>query len=252
MSARKAFDEGPWPRMGRVERAAAIHRLADLMEERADDLATHGRHEHGQAVPAGQARRRPLGVELPVLRRPPARRRRRGLPDGLRAPHLQRVRAGRRRRGDQPVELPADDGVVEDRAGDRVGQHLHHQAERGHPRVGDAARSPGGRGRLPARACSTCVNGYGAPGGLDAHRRRPGRPGDLHRLVDHRQARHGVGRRRTSRRSRSSSAARAPTSSSRTPTSTTPCTGRSRRSSATPGRSAWPGRGCSCTPRIYD
>ncbi|MBD3782067.1 MAG: aldehyde dehydrogenase [Micrococcales bacterium] len=38
-SARRAFDEGPWPRMGRVERAAAIHRLADLMEERTDDLA---------------------------------------------------------------------------------------------------------------------------------------------------------------------------------------------------------------------
>ncbi|MCW2775265.1 MAG: 5-carboxymethyl-2-hydroxymuconate semialdehyde dehydrogenase [Nocardioides sp.] len=38
-SSRRAFDEGPWPRMGRAERAAAIHRLADLMEERADDLA---------------------------------------------------------------------------------------------------------------------------------------------------------------------------------------------------------------------
>jgi len=39
-SARRAFDQGPWPRLGRAERAAAIHRLADLMEERADDLAT--------------------------------------------------------------------------------------------------------------------------------------------------------------------------------------------------------------------
>ena len=39
-SARKAFDEGPWPRMGRVERAKAIHKLADLMEERSDELAT--------------------------------------------------------------------------------------------------------------------------------------------------------------------------------------------------------------------
>lgn len=39
-SARKAFDDGPWPRLGRAARAAAIHRLADLMEERSDDLAT--------------------------------------------------------------------------------------------------------------------------------------------------------------------------------------------------------------------
>ena len=38
-SARKAFDEGPWPRMGRVERANMIHKLGDLMEERADELA---------------------------------------------------------------------------------------------------------------------------------------------------------------------------------------------------------------------
>lgn len=39
-SSRRAFDDGPWPRMGRAERAAAMHRLADLMEERTDELAT--------------------------------------------------------------------------------------------------------------------------------------------------------------------------------------------------------------------
>lgn len=39
-SSRRAFDEGPWPQLGRAERAAAIHRLADLMEQRADELAT--------------------------------------------------------------------------------------------------------------------------------------------------------------------------------------------------------------------
>ena len=39
-SSRQAFDEGDWPRLGRAERAAAIHKLADLMEERSDELAT--------------------------------------------------------------------------------------------------------------------------------------------------------------------------------------------------------------------
>ncbi len=38
-AARRAFDSGPWPRMGRTARAALIHKLADLMEERADELA---------------------------------------------------------------------------------------------------------------------------------------------------------------------------------------------------------------------
>ena len=60
-SSRRAFDDGPWPRMGRVERAAAIHRLADLMEARADDLAmldatnmakplAQARHDVGRSV----------------------------------------------------------------------------------------------------------------------------------------------------------------------------------------------------------
>jgi aminomuconate-semialdehyde/2-hydroxymuconate-6-semialdehyde dehydrogenase len=60
-SARRAFDEGPWPRLGRAERAALIHRLADLMEEHADDLArldstnmgkpfAQARHDVGRSV----------------------------------------------------------------------------------------------------------------------------------------------------------------------------------------------------------
>jgi aminomuconate-semialdehyde/2-hydroxymuconate-6-semialdehyde dehydrogenase len=30
-AARRAFDDGPWPRMGFAERGAALHRLADLL-----------------------------------------------------------------------------------------------------------------------------------------------------------------------------------------------------------------------------
>lgn len=40
-SARKAFDEGPWPRMGRVERANMIHKLGDIMEAKSDELAAY-------------------------------------------------------------------------------------------------------------------------------------------------------------------------------------------------------------------
>ncbi len=39
VSARKAFDDGPWPKMGRTERANWIHKLADKMEEKVDELA---------------------------------------------------------------------------------------------------------------------------------------------------------------------------------------------------------------------
>lgn len=54
VSARKAFDEGPWPRMGRVERANLIHKLGDLMEERADELATYD--SRNMAKPFAQAK----------------------------------------------------------------------------------------------------------------------------------------------------------------------------------------------------
>ena len=38
-AAREAFDTGPWPRMGFEKRQQLMHRLADLMEEHADELA---------------------------------------------------------------------------------------------------------------------------------------------------------------------------------------------------------------------
>jgi len=50
ISARKAFDEGPWPRMGRTERARLIHRLADLMEEHTDELARLDAMDMGKPI----------------------------------------------------------------------------------------------------------------------------------------------------------------------------------------------------------
>ena len=38
-AARKAFDEGPWPRMDARERGRIMMRLADLMESEIDELA---------------------------------------------------------------------------------------------------------------------------------------------------------------------------------------------------------------------
>lgn len=38
-AARAAFDSGPWPRMGSAKRQKLLHRLADLMEENAQELA---------------------------------------------------------------------------------------------------------------------------------------------------------------------------------------------------------------------
>jgi aminomuconate-semialdehyde/2-hydroxymuconate-6-semialdehyde dehydrogenase len=48
--ARRAFDEGPWPRMTFTERGAILHRLADLMEQHADELALADTRDMGKPV----------------------------------------------------------------------------------------------------------------------------------------------------------------------------------------------------------
>jgi aminomuconate-semialdehyde/2-hydroxymuconate-6-semialdehyde dehydrogenase len=53
-AARRAFDSGPWPRMGATERGRLLHRLADLMEERTDELALADSRDMGK--PLAQAR----------------------------------------------------------------------------------------------------------------------------------------------------------------------------------------------------
>lgn len=49
-AARRAFDEGPWPRMGFAERGALIHRLADLIGEHAEELALADTRDMGKPI----------------------------------------------------------------------------------------------------------------------------------------------------------------------------------------------------------
>ncbi|SDR97774.1 aldehyde dehydrogenase [Agrococcus carbonis] len=49
-AARKAFDEGPWPRMSAGERRRLIHRFADLIEEHGDELAMADTRDMGKPI----------------------------------------------------------------------------------------------------------------------------------------------------------------------------------------------------------
>jgi aminomuconate-semialdehyde/2-hydroxymuconate-6-semialdehyde dehydrogenase len=49
-AARRAFDSGPWPRMGFAERGALLHRLADLVEAHADALAMADSRDMGKPL----------------------------------------------------------------------------------------------------------------------------------------------------------------------------------------------------------
>jgi aminomuconate-semialdehyde/2-hydroxymuconate-6-semialdehyde dehydrogenase len=49
-AARRAFDEGPWPRMSPASRRKVIHRAADLIEERLEDLAAWETRDVGKPI----------------------------------------------------------------------------------------------------------------------------------------------------------------------------------------------------------
>lgn len=49
-AARRAFDNGPWPRMGFAERGRILHRLADLIEANADHLAECDTRDMGKPI----------------------------------------------------------------------------------------------------------------------------------------------------------------------------------------------------------
>ena len=55
-AARRAFDEGPWPRMGFTERGALLHRFADLIEANADALALADTTDMGKPVSDARGR----------------------------------------------------------------------------------------------------------------------------------------------------------------------------------------------------
>ncbi len=49
-AARRAFDEGPWPRMGYGGRSRILHRLADLIEAHADELGMTDTRDMGKPI----------------------------------------------------------------------------------------------------------------------------------------------------------------------------------------------------------
>src|SRR5919109_1033822 len=49
-AARKAFEEGPWPRLSAAERGRLLHRLADLIEQNVDELAALETLDNGKPL----------------------------------------------------------------------------------------------------------------------------------------------------------------------------------------------------------
>src|SRR6516225_1922957 len=59
-AARKAFEDGPWPKMNASERGRLLHRLADLIEEKREALAAL------ETLDNGKPYRDSLNIDLPM------------------------------------------------------------------------------------------------------------------------------------------------------------------------------------------
>ena len=204
------------------ERQQALLKFADAIEARADELRRARGREHRQAARADRERGDPAdGRPDPVLRRRGPRARGPGRRRVHEGPHLvDPARADRRRRPGHAVELPDDDGDLEDRAGPRRRQHHRAQAERHHPRDHPAA-GRAGLGVPARRARSTSSPATATPGGPLVEHPTPA-PGRDHRLGARRYPGGRRARPRTSSACTSSSAARPRSWSSTTPTSRPP------------------------------
>ncbi len=63
-AARKAFDEGPWPRMMPAERQRILQKLGDLIEENCEELAWIESLDNGKPVQVAQVADIPLTADL--------------------------------------------------------------------------------------------------------------------------------------------------------------------------------------------
>jgi len=62
-AARKAFESGPWRKMGGRERGKILYRLADLMEQHKEELAVLETFDNGKPLSLSRAADVPLSID---------------------------------------------------------------------------------------------------------------------------------------------------------------------------------------------
>ncbi len=235
-AARRAFRT--WGRMPGSERAKYLYRIARIIQERGREIAVLESIDNGKPI------KETRDVDVPIAAAHFFYYA--GWADKLAVLRLRHHSARRRRPGD-PVELPAADAGLEDRAGARVRQHRRAQAGRDHAADGAAVRRDLPAGRPPAgRRQHHHRRGRDRSGAGRPPRRRQGRLHRLHRRrprdrqVGGRLAQEGHPRaRRQGRQHRLRRRAR----------STRPSRASSTASSSTRATSAAPARACWCRSR---
>jgi acyl-CoA reductase-like NAD-dependent aldehyde dehydrogenase len=115
-AARRAFDEGPWPKMSGKERAEKLRQVAEIITARSAEIAEIEARDGGGTI------KKAMFADVPGVRRVRRERARRHRPRREPVPSREERRAPRAVRRVQrhrPVELPVPHGGLEDRARDR-------------------------------------------------------------------------------------------------------------------------------------
>ena len=151
-AARAAFDDGPWPRLTGTERARLMRRLADLIAERAEEIAVVETTDNGKLIREMEGQLRGLADYYHWFAGAADKIHGETIPaDRTNFLDLHAEGAGRGRRGDHPVELAGPAHELEARAGARRRVHVRRQARRAGAGLDARVRAAGRGGRLPAR-----------------------------------------------------------------------------------------------------
>ncbi len=195
-AARKAFESGPWRKMDARDRGRLIYRLADAIEENAEELAALEVLDNGK--PISEARAGDLPLVIDVLRYYA------GFADKIHGQTIPvrgnyftytRARTGGRGRADHSLEFSdADDGLE---MGTGAGHRLHDRDEAGRA---DAAHLPasgpdGPEGWLSRRRDQRRA-GLRTDGRRGDRQTSGRRQGGLHRRTPHGADHHARRRRR--------------------------------------------------------
>ena len=156
-AARDAFD-GDWSALRPAERAKYLFRIARLLQERAREFAVLESLNGGKPIKESRDVDLPLAAAHFFYYAGWADKLEYAFPNRTPAP-------ARRRRPDHPVELPAADARVEDRAGARGRQHGRAQAGRDDAahRAAVLRRAAPGRAARPASSTSSPATAAPAP-----------------------------------------------------------------------------------------
>ena len=154
-AAREAFEDRRWSDLRPGKRTEVLFKLGELIKRNITELAQLESLDSGKPLSIASGEMWAAGEVFRYYSGWPTKVFGETNPTDGRHARLHAARADGRVRRDHPVELPADHGVVEGRAGPRVRQHGRAEARRADAADGDP--SGGARASRPAcpRASST-------------------------------------------------------------------------------------------------